>query len=77
MEIERTPVVIGNNVYVGPNAIITKGVTIGNSSVIGAGAFVNKDVPGHSIVMGQPARIVGRVDFKDGKPVFVYEQIKS
>ena len=77
MEIERTPVVIGNNVYVGPNAIITKGVTIGNSSVIGPGAFVNKDVPGHSIVMGQPARIVGRVDFKDGKPVFVYEQIKS
>ena len=56
MQIERTPVVIGNNVYVGPNVIITKGVSIGNNCVIGAGAFVNRDVPDHSIVMGQPGK---------------------
>jgi acetyltransferase-like isoleucine patch superfamily enzyme len=72
MEIDRTPVVIGNNVYVGPNAIITKGVTIGNSCVIGANALVNRNVPEHSIVMGQPGRVVGKVELKDGKPVFVY-----
>lgn len=74
MEIERTPVVIGNNVYVGPNVIITKGVTVGNSCVIGANAFVNRDIPDNSIVMGQPGKVVGKVDFKDGKPVFVYDK---
>lgn len=74
MQIERTPVVIGNNVYVGPNAVITKGVSIGNSCVIGAGAFVNKDVPDHSIVLGQPAKVVGKIEFKNGEPVFVYDK---
>lgn len=74
MEIERTPVVIGNNVYLGPNAIITKGVNIGHNCVIGANAFVNKDIPGNSIVIGQPGKVVGRVEFKDGKPVFVYHE---
>lgn len=72
MEIERTPVAIGNNVYVGPNAIITKGVTIGNNCVIGANAFVNRDVPDNTIVMGQPGKVVGKVEFKEGKPIFVY-----
>ena len=72
MQIERTPVVIGNNVYVGPNAIITKGVIIGNSCVIAAGAFVNKDVPDYSIVMGQPGKIVGKIEIKNGEPFFIY-----
>lgn len=73
MQIERTPVLIGNNVYVGPNVIITKGVSIGNSCVIGAGAFINKDVPDYSIVMGQPGKVVGKIEFKNGEPVFVYD----
>ena len=74
IEIERTPVSIGNNVYIGPNAIITKGISIGNTCVIGANAFVNKDVPAHSIIMGQPGKVVGKVEFKDGIPVFVYDK---
>src|SRR5688500_15207541 len=73
MQIERTPVVIGNNVYIGPNVIITKGVSIGNNCVIGAGAFVNRDVPDHSIVMGQPGKIVGKIVIKNGEPLFVYD----
>jgi acetyltransferase-like isoleucine patch superfamily enzyme len=72
MEIERAPVAVGKNVYVGPNAIIAKGVNIGDSCVIGANAFVNKDVPANSIVIGQPAKVVGKVEFNDGKPIFVY-----
>lgn len=70
--IERTPVKIGSNVYLAPNAIITKGVTIGNFSVIGAHSFVNKDVPDNSIVMGQPAKVVGTVGFENDEPVFKY-----
>ena len=74
IEIERTPVKIGNNVYVGPNAIVVKGITIGNFCVIGANAFVNNDVPDHSIVMGQPGKVVGKVEFKDGNLFFVYDK---
>lgn len=70
--IERERVLIGNNVYIGPNAIIVKGVEIGNFCVIGASAFINKNVPDKSIVVGQPGRQVGKVEFKDGVPVFEY-----
>lgn len=73
-EIERTPVSIGNNVYVGPNCVVTKGVTVGNFCVIGAFSLVNKNVPDHSIVMGQPAKVVGKVEIKDGKTLFLYDK---
>lgn len=59
--IERQSVKIGNNVYVGPNSIITKGVQIGSNCVIGANSFVNKDVLDNSIVIGQPAELKGKV----------------
>lgn len=49
---------IGNDVWIGTNAVISRGVKIGHGAVIGAGAFVNKDVPDYAIVVGQPARVV-------------------
>lgn len=52
-------VVIGNNVYVGNDAMIMPGVTIGDNVVIGAGAVVTKSVPAASVVAGNPARIIG------------------
>jgi acetyltransferase-like isoleucine patch superfamily enzyme len=61
MGIVKKPVKIGNCVYVGSGAVILPGVTIGDNSVIGAGAVVAKDVPAFSVVMGVPARIVGKV----------------
>ena len=72
--IEKAPVEIGSNVYIAPNAIITKGVNIGNFSIIGAQSFVNKDVPECSIVMGQPAKIVGTIRFENGTPIFAYNK---
>ncbi|MBK6991969.1 MAG: hypothetical protein IPH34_09110 [Chitinophagaceae bacterium] len=42
MPIERLPVNIGKNVYVGPNSIITKNVTVGDFCVIAASSFINK-----------------------------------
>ena len=74
MEIERQPVKIGNNVYIGPHAVISKGVSIGDCCVIGAGTFVNRDVPSNSIVVGQPGRVTGTIEFTNGKPVFVYNK---
>ena len=41
----QAPVKIGNNVFVGVNTVITKGVTIGDNVIIGAGSVVNKDIP--------------------------------
>lgn len=56
-EAERAPVVIGDDCYIGPNAVISKGVTIGNRCVIGANSFVNSDLPDGSRAWGVPARI--------------------
>jgi len=49
---------IGNNVFIGVNAIILRNVTIGDNSVVGAGAVVTEDVPEGSVVLGNPARVV-------------------
>jgi len=64
MGIEKKPVKIGDYVYVGSGAIILPGVTIGNHSIVGAGATVTKDVPAFTVVMGVPARTVGKVVLK-------------
>lgn len=59
--IKSRPVKIGNNVWIGMNAIVLKGVTIGDNSVIAAGAVVTKDVPPDTVVAGNPARFAKRL----------------
>jgi len=59
--IRAKPVVIKDNVWIGMNAIVLKGVTIGENSIVAAGAVVTKDVPPNSIVAGNPAVIVREV----------------
>lgn len=49
---------IGNDVWIGCNATILRGVNIGDGAVIGANALVNKDVPPYAIVAGVPAKII-------------------
>ena len=56
----REPVKIGNNVFLGMDSIILKGVTIGDGAVIAAGAVVSKDVPQNEIWGGNPARFIKR-----------------
>jgi acetyltransferase-like isoleucine patch superfamily enzyme len=51
-------VVIGNDVWVGINAIILAGVKIGDGAIVGAGAVVTHNVPAYAIVAGVPARIL-------------------
>lgn len=52
------PVRIGNRVWIGFNVSILKGVTIGDEAVVAAGSVITKDVPPHSIVAGNPAKVV-------------------
>ncbi|MHA8054508.1 DapH/DapD/GlmU-related protein [Aquirufa nivalisilvae] len=48
---------IGNDVWIGSNSVILKGVHIGNGAIIGAGSIVTKDVDPYAIVIGQPAKV--------------------
>jgi acetyltransferase-like isoleucine patch superfamily enzyme len=59
--VSTKPVVIGNDIWVGANAVILPGVTIGDHSVIAAGAIVTKDAPPHSLVAGVPAKIIKQI----------------
>jgi maltose O-acetyltransferase len=52
------PITIGNNVWIGGNAVICPGVTIGDNTVIGAGAIVTKDMPANSLIVGNPAHVL-------------------
>ena len=52
------PPIIGNDVWIGANAIILQGVTIGDGAIIAAGAVVTKDVPPYAIVGGVPAKVI-------------------
>jgi acetyltransferase-like isoleucine patch superfamily enzyme len=54
----RAPVVIGQDVFIGTNVMILKGVTIGDRAIIGAGSVVSRDVPADEIWAGNPARCV-------------------
>lgn len=55
------PIHVGNNVWIGANAVITKGVTIGDGAVVAAGAVVTRDVPSMTIVGGVPAKVIKHV----------------
>ena len=57
---------IGDCVWIGINAVIVGKVTIGNDVLIAPNAYVNFDVPDHSIVLGNPAKIVSRENATEG-----------
>ncbi|KAH6620416.1 galactoside O-acetyltransferase [Boeremia exigua] len=56
------PVVVGDDCWVGGGAVILPGVTIGRGCTVGAGSVVTRDVEDFCVVMGQPARVVKRVE---------------
>lgn len=56
-----SPVIIEDNVQIGRNCMIMKGVRIGARSIIGAGSVLRSSVPPDSVVMGNPARVVKRM----------------
>ncbi len=53
---------IGNDVFIGASAIVLPNVKIGSKVVVGAGSIVTKDIPDNSVVVGNPARVIGTYD---------------
>lgn len=57
------PIHIGDNVWIGVNAVILPGVTVGNGAVVAAGAVVTEDVAPFTVVGGVPARVISTIEF--------------
>lgn len=63
-------VTIGDNVWIGGNAVIVPGVHIGSNTVIGAGSVVTKDIPDWVIAAGNPCRVIREISEEDRKFYF-------
>lgn len=58
-------ITIGDNVWIGGNAVIMPGVTIGDNVVIGAGSIVTRDLPSNVIAAGNPCRVIREITDAD------------
>ena len=68
------PVSIGNNVWIGGNAVINPGVSIGDNSVIGSGSVITKDIPGNVIAAGNPCKVLRGINEED--KLYYYKKLK-
>ena len=64
------PVAIGDNVWIGGNAVILPGVTIGQNVVIGGGSVVSRDIPDDVIAVGNPCRVIRAITEEDRRFYF-------
>lgn len=55
---KSSPIIIGNNVFIGANSVLLPGVKIGNNVIIGAGSIVCKDICSNAIAVGNPCKVV-------------------
>lgn len=56
------PIKLQQNAWIGANALILPGVTVGANAVVAAGAVVTKDVPANTVVAGNPARVIRKLE---------------
>jgi maltose O-acetyltransferase len=56
------PIKIGSGCWLGGGVIVLPGVTIGDGSVIGAGSVVTKDIPANSLAVGNPCRVIRKIN---------------
>lgn len=59
---KNKPIIIEDNVWLGGNVVVKKGVTIGRNSVIGMNSVVTKDIPANCIAIGNPCMVVNHFD---------------
>jgi acetyltransferase-like isoleucine patch superfamily enzyme len=55
---DKRPIKVGNDVWIGANVTVLKGVSIGDGAIIGAGSVVTRDIPEYAIVAGNPAKVI-------------------
>lgn len=68
------PVTIGDNVWIGGNAVIMPGVVIGSNTVIGAGSVVIKNIPDWSVAAGNPCRVIRQITEED-RPYYFKDRL--
>ena len=74
----QSPVRIGNNVFIGMNAVITRGVTIGDNVIIGAGSVVTHDCESNSVYAGNPAKkIMTLEEYREKRERVQFEEAKT
>lgn len=64
---------IGDEVWIGPNAVIVGGITIGNNVLIAPNAYVTTDVPDNSVVIGNPSNIISNIKATEN---YINHQVK-
>lgn len=69
------PVHIGENCWLGAGVIVLPGVSIGDNSVIGAGSVVTKDIPENVVAVGNPCRVLRRINERDREYYFKERKI--
>lgn len=67
--VDARRIVIGDNVWIGFDAVVLPGVTIGEGAVVGAKSVVTTDVPAYTVVAGNPARVLRDVRMEDAGAV--------
>ena len=60
--VNSKPIKVCDNAWIGMNVLVLKGVTIGEGAVVGAGSVVTKDVPPYTVVGGNPARVLKKLN---------------
>jgi len=68
-------VYIGENAWIGAGAVILPGVHIGKNTIIGAGSIVTKDIPDNVVAVGNPCRVLRKVNERDKKYYYKDERI--
>tara|TARA_R110000803_G_scaffold97325_5_gene165486 strand:- start:1385 stop:2014 length:630 start_codon:yes stop_codon:yes gene_type:complete len=72
-----SPVVIGDNTWIGENVSILPGVSLGKNCIVGANALVNKSFPDNSIIGGNPAVLIKSFDYSSNCWVNIKESIRK
>lgn len=72
-----SPVMIGDYVLVGANAVVLEGVKIGDHSVLAAGAVLTRDIPPYSVAAGMPAKVIKRYDEKTASKTQIVKDLRE
>lgn len=72
-----TPVIVGDDVLIGANAVVLEGVRIGSGAVVAAGSVVTADVPENAVVAGTPARVVKYRDEKTNAKTSLVDALRE